>query len=55
MGHPGKKTFKAASTALQIAASIVTIYTFLAGGRPEEAVNGISTIISTALSKIERI
>ena len=50
-----KKTFKAANTALQIAGSVASIYTFLAGGRPEEAVNGISTVISIALSKIERI
>ncbi|MBU7048523.1 MAG: tetratricopeptide repeat protein [Theionarchaea archaeon] len=50
-----KKTFKAASTALQIAGSVASIYTLFAGGRPEEAVNGISTVISIALSKIERI
>jgi tetratricopeptide (TPR) repeat protein len=50
-----KKTFKAATTALQIAGSVASIYTFLAGGKPEEAMNEISTIISIALSKIERI
>jgi tetratricopeptide (TPR) repeat protein len=50
-----KKAFKAASTALQIVGSIASIYTLFAVGRSEEAINEIPAVISTALSKIEKI